>query len=277
MKRIWQRPLLAAWCLAALPAYAGDDGESIPSVRGELTGYQVTMTWVSGNNRYAAINGGFYAVGDTMPDGTRVLAVESGIVRLQKNGVEDYVRIVDQPPAPRRQSSAAAGPADNVTSYLDHAVAELDQAIDASVRRGAPADEAARLERLRSRLEAARDRLRSPELSDAERREIEARFDRDWLAAQQTLDELRRRLAASGSGQAPGDLIASRRVLEQATMAALRQPLGRLLEQTPGMEAPGPEEEASLMELAMELLSSYPDYQKLAEQLSQFEHGGGQQ
>lgn len=256
----------ALGCLAAA-AYGGGEGTSTEAGREVQSNHQVTMTWVSGSNRYAAINGGFYTVGDTLPDGTDVLAIESGMVRLSRDGVAHRVGIVDKPPS--RKTFVLDDQALTPLSYLDHAIAELERAGGEGPGRSAPQPRLEELNSLRDRLTAARDRLANGEVSDAERARIETEMNVDWLQAQQKLDLLRHRVADSGSGLGIEELQSTQKILEDAALAALRLPLAQL--QNREFEALMAGQQAGLLESATETLASYPDYHALVEKLERFQ------
>lgn len=255
----------ALGCSIAATAFGAQDGASPGSGRDAQSDYQVTMTWVSGSNRYAAIDGELYAVGDTLPDGARVLAVESGMVRISRDGTPRLVRIVDKPPS--RAGSARDADSRLRLDYLDDAIAEVDRAVEA--RGGEPGAQTQLddLNALRDRLVAARDRLAGDELSDAERARIEAELNADWLRAQRKLDLLRRRIAGSGGALGIDELRATQTILEDAALAGLRPPLAQL--QRGELEGLTADQPAGLLESVTEVLGSYPDYRALVEQLEQ--------
>lgn len=263
-----QRLLFAALgCFIAAAAYGREDGASTGSAPGTQADYQITMTWVSGSNRYAAIDGELYRVGDTLPDGAKVLAVESGMVRISRDGVPRLFRIVDKPPS--RDTSVINRETPTPLSYLDDAIAELERAAEG--RTGAPGTPAQReeLAGLRDRLAAARDRLAGDELTDAQRARIETELNADWLRAQQKLDALRRRIAGSGAGLGVEELRATQGVLEDAALAGLRPSLAQL--QKHELEALTADQPAGLLDSVTEMLGSYPDYQALVEKLEQLQ------
>jgi hypothetical protein len=256
--------------ILSAPACAGGGSSQTPAPA--RTSHQVTMTWISGYHRYATIDGTLYAVGSTLPDGARVVAIQKGSVTLFKDNKRQNVKMVDAPPD--NESSAAGTRGLTPLSYLDEAIAELDRAIAA--RSGQPGAEAQveKLRHLRDRLDAARERLADNKLSPGERRELKGQISRDWLQSQVELDALRRQiLGASGEGLSIDQLRLTQNALEGATLEALRKPLAELAKQ-PGFEelAKG-ESSSSLLEAATALLGSYPDYQALADRLDQIEKG----
>lgn len=258
--------LLVAGCLTALPAAGGSDTAYMQPGNGlqESSDYQVTMTWVSGNRRFATIDGEFYSVGDELPDGARVQSIESGIVRVSRNGTTKIARIVDAPPS---LASARKDEGPTLDSYLDNAVNELDRAASARVGDKTKLEE---LRALRGRLDAARNRLSNGEMSDEERENIQAEANEDWLLAQSKLDALRHRIVASGGGLDMQELRATQKLLEETMLSALQQPLGELQKQY--SEAPEGEQPAgSLLDAVGDILTSYPDYQALADKLEQYQ------
>lgn len=247
-------------CAIAVSAYGAQDGASPGDARDAQSDYQVTMTWVSGGNRYATIDGELYAVGDTLPDGARVLAVESGRVRISRDGTPRLVRMVDKPPS----RAPAARDADSRArlAYLDDAIAEIERAVEARAGEPGAQPQLDELNALRDRLVVARDRLADEELSDAERDRIEAELNEDWLRAQQKLDALRRRITDSGGGLSIDELRATQTILEDAALARL---------QSGELDAIAGNQPAGLLESVTELLGSYPDYRALVEKLEQLQ------
>lgn len=256
---------ISALGAATVPAYAaGGSGESAQSMQ---AAHQVTMTWISGYHRYATIDGGLYTIGNTLPDGARVVAIQKGSVTLLEDGRREKVKMVNTPP----DESSAAGLNNTLTplTYVDDTIAQLDRAIAA--RSGVPGTQAQvkELRRLRDRLDAARDRLARNDLTAQEKEQLKSQISQDWLEAQQTLDALRNRILDSGKGGLSIDqLRATQNVLEDSTLEALRQPLAQL-QKEPDLQAPMKNKSTNLLDAVTALLGSYPDYQALADKLDQ--------
>jgi len=256
-----KRKLLAAAAVVliiapALPA-AGEPGSD----------YQLTMTWVSGPNRFATIDGGFYSPGDRLPDGARVVEIESGRVTVVRDGRTAAVAIAAQPPAAQ---PSAAGPArradDRAYGYLDEAIEELERAMNPGPGLAPDPDRRQALAALRDRLLAARERLAGEALAPAVRQRIERELDADWQAARRRLDSIRSGVVAEDPGT-PGvaRLRAMQGVLEEAALAAVAPMLARIeLPEAAGRDGGAP---AASLDTIRELLGAYPDYHALADRL----------
>ncbi|MGA8259833.1 MAG: hypothetical protein WB783_06415, partial [Arenicellales bacterium] len=206
-------------------------------------------------------------IGNTLPDGARVVAIQKGSVTLLEDGRREKVKMVNTPP----DESSAAGLNNTLTplTYVDDTIAQLDRAIAA--RSGVPGTQAQvkELRRLRDRLDAARDRLARNDLTAQEKEQLKSQISQDWLEAQQTLDALRNRILDSGKGGLSIDqLRATQNVLEDSTLEALRQPLAQL-QKEPDLQAPMKNKSTNLLDAVTALLGSYPDYQALADKLDQ--------
>jgi len=260
-----------AFLLASPLALAGSDGSDLgltsnqgaSSVDPEPTfGQKVTMTFVSGDKKFTTINGGFYHVGDSLADGTIVLDIQSGNVLLSKQGVQKWIPLENEPP---RTELATSNEPITPFGYLDVAIAQLEEAIQTRSNQPESAEQLADLEKLRERLIAAKGELDSGTLSDAEQTELELEINAEWLQAQQKLDALRDRIANSGKGLSMGDLVSTQKILEDAVLATLREPLAKL--QNPEYQGQINNQSSDLLKTVTELLGSYPDYQALADKL----------
>lgn len=54
--------------------------------------YDITFTFISTANRYCYINKKFYQLGDIMPDGGRISAIETNQVLIVKNNISEWVQ-----------------------------------------------------------------------------------------------------------------------------------------------------------------------------------------
>lgn len=250
-----------------LPARAAGTEPSMPRAN-----HEVTMTWVSGHHRFATIDGTLHRIGDTLPDGSRVVNIQKGVVTLSRAGKLVKVQIVSAPPD--RESAATGAPTPTYTplSYLDDAIGQLDHAI--AMRAGRPGMRAQvdQLRRLRERLSADRRRLAANDLSPGEKARLNKEINRQWLKAQAALDGLRRRILNSGEALSIDQLRATENTLEDASVEALRKPLAEL-KKDPQFKAFLKDHPDNLAQVAAALLGSYPDYQALANQLGRIEQG----
>lgn len=226
---------------------------------------QVTMTWVSGETRFATIDGGFYRTGEHLADGGVVVDIRPGGVLIERDGERQWVAIVDEPP-PLDSPYADAELPLTPLSYLDEAIARLTLEIEGLAGDPSRAQRAAELEALRSRLQSGRDALASGQLDP----EIETELSEDWLLAQQQLEALRERTSKSPGGLGMEELRATQGLLEQALLSTLREPLARL--QDPEFQMQATAQSSDLLHSVGALLSSYPDYKALADRLQ----GAGQ-
>ncbi len=54
--------------------------------------YDITFTFISTENSYCYINKKFYQLGDVMPDGGRISAIETNQVLIVKNNISEWVQ-----------------------------------------------------------------------------------------------------------------------------------------------------------------------------------------
>lgn len=228
--------------------------------------HQVTMTWVSGQHRYATVDGRLCGVGHLLSDGVKVAAIDQGAVTFSKDGKTWRVVMVKSPPD--SDANSAGSRRNALVAYLDQAIRQLDRAI---TRRKAIEGESGalqKIETLRKKLVTAKDNLVNGRLGDKERRQLAAEFGADWLRKQKTLDLLRGDILNSDGGPGSKDLESIQKALEARAMADLRKPLEQY-QQLTGAKFDLDGGNANLAKQAMTLLDSYPDYQALADKLEQ--------
>ena len=252
--------LTASWF--AQGVWAGESPLSWPDSSETPLDYQLTMTWISGDTRFATIDGGFYRQGDRLPDGTTLASIQSGGILLTKDGGELWVQMVDEPPLPPLPMDQ--DPALAPLAYLGEAVERLHNEVE---NRAGPEEALAKLETLKQRLAAAQERLATGDISDEEMAAIDSELNIEWLQAQRKLDALRDRISNSGQGLNMEQLSATQAILEEAVMATLREPLAKV--QNPEFQGLINLQSGQLLQTVTALLGSYPDYQAIADKLQQ--------
>lgn len=247
------------FCTITSVAYSGENPEQWPA--GASVNYAVTMTFVSDDQRYATVDGGFYEVGDRLPDGARIAAIEARSVKMTKEGGEYWANLVDEPPLVPAPADARELTPEN---YLLGAIARLQNDIDDGE---GSAEQLETLSALKDKLTNARERLVSGKLTEAEMNTVKTELSMEWMAAQQNLDALRERITNSGQGLGMADLLATQDILENAVLSTLREPIAKL--QNPQYQGLMNQQSSQLLQTVGALLGEYPDYQALAEKLSQ--------